>query len=224
MKPWMTDEAKRDFPTLDRALFRLMFEADKHLKILPELKLGAHEDCFRMVCKAIRAGLDDDNLPRHLPAKIMEICHDHVQMAQRELSHDWNAIFLYNTWKMLEHAAVVLHGACGHALIISDQDGTMTTEKNTTVLYGLTGVMVQANMIRHCALNPETTWKTLDAGKINSLQDIPGLEVLTESRPQWIVDLLDEGIPDGVKKLSEHCFLGEAHIMRKKPPSLETRH
>jgi hypothetical protein len=223
MKEWMIDETKQDFPTLDRVLFTLLFEADKHLKILPELNLGQHASCFQMVCKSLRTALNEDNLPKFISAKIMDIARDH-SIPEKGATRDWDLLIQINVWKMLEHAAIALHGAVGNGLITEMSGGLLEVHRNDCVMLGLTGVLAHASTIRHFALNPATTWKLPYDEKIQSLADIPGLEPLSTSRPQWAVDILDADLPDGSPRLSEKAFGHEVKVQVPFAAGIETTH
>lgn len=221
MKSWMQDDAKRDFPTLDRVLWRIMFEADKNLKILPELELGRHWDCFKAICKSMRTALDDDNLPDIVPAQIITQCHDHAR-PDRGTEATWNLIIQVNVWKMIEGVATALHGAQGHGIVTPLMGGRAEVHGNDCLLYGLTAAMAHFHCIRHCALNPDTTWKTPFSEKYTTLAGIPGLGTLSDSRPQWVVDLLDQGLPDGAPRLSDRALGFQINVLVPRGSGLES--
>lgn len=223
MKAWMTDDAKREFPTLDQVLTRLLTDADNSLKQLPELKLGPHRKCFDAVCQSLRQGLDDEKMPHFMPAKIMEYAHDHVGISQRA-EQNWETVIMLVTWKMLEFASIAMHGAVGHGLMIISNDGrVIETHKNEALLHGLTGVLSHVHVLRHLVQNPDLTWKQ-PLKEINSLEQVPGLERLNVTKPQWVVDILDQGLPDGAERLSEKTLTARVLVTDLSGDSLETQH
>lgn len=207
MRPWFIDSVKQGFPTLEAVILRIMTEIDKSALEL-NVQFGKHGVCVRDFSKALRDILSDDRMnPLHL-VSAAEGCQDHigkVLVGAKLNGKTWNDLMQVVVWDSLKAMVITLSGAAGHGVQQVIEGRQFTVIGCDAVAYGLAGMLTQLGALKHLIEHKTETIEKSVSG-VESLADIPGIVGLHISKPQWLVDMVDEDLPEGAPKLSTVLF------------------
>lgn len=202
MLPWIKKETAEAIPNFDQVLIRLLAECDRNMQKLPA-HFDQHEKCLAAVCKSMRSFLQDEDAPVFVLVSLHNAITKHLETlwAEAKKGRTWTMAFEISVWKALDSANTALIGAIGHGVQYMNRQEMTSLNGHDAVLFGLGGVVTSIGFLRHCALNPSITYESNNPIP-NSPAELQGLENYQETTPEWLVALLDEGLPEGHPRLS----------------------